>query len=98
MSKYEGIEIPQTHLSEAQNIKKPKKTAKKRGYWFSLFIRLTIAGVLLGAVFGIAQIDTPATNAITDTIRNAINASFSQGGYVSSRDDFLFDSIANLWR
>jgi len=98
MSKYEGIQVPEAQLTPADNIKKPKRAKKARGFFFGVLVRLTIAGVLLGAIFGIAQIDTPFTNTITDTIRNAVTTSFSQGGYVSGRDEFLFDSLLNRWR
>jgi len=98
MTKYDGIEKPRAELTKSNTIKKPRAKKGKRGFFYGFLIRLTVAGVLLGAIFGIAQIDTPVTNTITDTIRNVIGTNFSQGGYISSRDDFLFDSLLNLGR
>ena len=94
-SKYDGIEKPESKLAPAKTIDDKSKT-KKRGFWHGVLIRLFVAAIFLGAIFGIAQIDTPFTNTITDGVRNLVTTSFSQGGYISSRDEFLVNGLLGL--
>jgi len=92
VSKYEGIQKPNAELKTADTVRSGRKK-KAGGFWRLALYRLIIAAVIVGVLFGIGAIDTPFTNAITDTIRNVFSANFSFGGSVVSRDYYWLNNL-----
>jgi|GEM_PF-2434315 len=94
MSKYDGIDRPELEVSQSNTITVRKKPIpSKEGYLKGLLFRIMIAGVILGIIFGIANSNLGFAIQFRDAIYNSITVDFSQGGSISNREYYLWDSI-----
>jgi len=99
VSKYEGINKPNSELTDSCNIKTGKVRGKanssdsKYGFIKSFLIRVFIGACIVGVVLGIGAIDVPLFNTITNTLRGVFGANFSGGGHIVSRDYYWLNNL-----
>ncbi|MCL2796748.1 MAG: hypothetical protein FWD58_01660 [Firmicutes bacterium] len=72
MTKYDGIDKAEAKVSPSKEIKAARH-AKKGGYFAGLFVRILVAAVLLGAVFGIKAAAFSFSDAATGYVKDAVS-------------------------
>ena len=89
MNKYDGISVADTTLQEAGNIL-VKRKERRIGYFTGFIVRVLIAGVMGGALFGIRAANFSFSPLVIDTVKSAITTDF-----IGQADDkeYLWDKI-----
>ena len=94
-SKYDGIHKPtKVDIAPSDNVKNIEPE-KKHSYIKGLFLRILIAAIILGSIFGISRANLPFSQGFTNIMQRAFLMDFSPDVSIGSRDYFLIDELLN---